>query len=112
MKGQSYAILVIIFVIIVAIFAVTNVDTVEVNYLFWSAESPLIFIILFSVLMGGIITATAGLFKMYRLQRENGTLKKENQNLQHTVKKYLPAEEQEKIIETKQQPEGKENRNK
>jgi len=38
MKGQSYVILAIVFIIIIAVFAVTNVEAVEVNYLFWSVE--------------------------------------------------------------------------
>ncbi|AVQ99492.1 LapA family protein [Oceanobacillus sp. M65] len=83
MKGQGYVILAIIFVIIVAVFAVTNVDPVEVNYLFWTAESPLILIILFSVLMGGIITAAVGVIRMFRLQRQVRSLQKENEIL-HT----------------------------
>ncbi|RIU93650.1 LapA family protein [Oceanobacillus picturae] len=83
MKGQGYVILAIIFVIIVAVFAVTNVDPVEVNYLFWTAESPLILIILFSVLMGGIITAAVGVIRMFRLQRQVRSLQKENETL-HT----------------------------
>ncbi|MBP2077471.1 LapA family protein [Oceanobacillus polygoni] len=80
-KGQTYVILSIIFVIIVAVFAVTNVDSVEVNYLFWTQESPLILVILFSVLMGGIITASVGAIRIYRLQREAKRLKVENTKL-------------------------------
>ncbi|NBJ68636.1 MULTISPECIES: lipopolysaccharide assembly protein LapA domain-containing protein [Clostridia] len=85
MKGQTYVIFAIIFVIIVAVFAVTNVETVEVNYLFWSLESPLILVILFSVLMGGLITATVGLIKMYCMQREMKRLEAENFNLMNKL---------------------------
>lgn len=81
MKGQTYVIFAIIFVIIVAIFAVINVDPVEVNYLFGTGEAPLIFVILFSVLMGGIITAAVGILKVFRLQREIKSLRKENAQL-------------------------------
>ncbi|MFC4022669.1 lipopolysaccharide assembly LapA domain-containing protein [Oceanobacillus longus] len=81
MKGQTYVILAIILVIIVAIFAVINVDPVEVNYLFVTQESPLILVILFSVLMGGIITASVGTMRIYRLQREIKLLKTENVTL-------------------------------
>ncbi|SHF66158.1 LapA family protein [Ornithinibacillus halophilus] len=75
MKGQSYVILALIFTIIVAIFAVTNVAPVEVNYFFWKMESPLILVILFSVLMGGIITAAVGMIRMFKLKREIKVLK-------------------------------------
>ncbi|WP_099158627.1 LapA family protein [Virgibacillus ndiopensis] len=81
MRGQSYVILAIIFVILVAVFAVTNVETVKVNYLFWSGEAPLILVILFSVLMGGVITAAVGVIKIFRLQREVRTLKSKNKRI-------------------------------
>ncbi|RKQ37888.1 LapA family protein [Oceanobacillus halophilus] len=79
MKGQTYVILALIFTIIVAVFAIVNVDAVEVNYIFWSGESPLILVILFSALMGGIITATVGSIKMFKLQRQLKKIKGENQ---------------------------------
>lgn len=85
MKGQAYVILSIILVIIVAIFAITNVEAVEVNYLFWSGESPLILIILFSVLMGGIITGTAGAVKVFQLQKENRVMRQENDYMRKTL---------------------------
>ncbi|RDW21689.1 LapA family protein [Oceanobacillus chungangensis] len=81
MKGQTYVILAIVLVIIVAVFAVMNVESVEVNYIFWSGESPLILVILFSVLMGGIITAAAGLVRIYQLQKTIKMLKVKNQQM-------------------------------
>src|SRR5699024_5481575 len=71
MKGQTYLILAIVFVIIISIFSVLNVGEVEVNYLFWSGSTPLIFVILFSVLFGGIITTNVGSRKYYKVKREN-----------------------------------------
>lgn len=88
MRGQSYVILAIIFVIIVAVFAIINVDPVEVNYLFGSGEAPLILVILFSVLMGGIIMAAAGVVKIIHLQRERKFLRAENSQLKDTLEKY------------------------
>lgn len=96
-KGQTYVILSIIFVIIVAVFAVTNVDAVEVNYLFWTQESPLILVILFSVLMGGIITASVGAIRIYRIQRELKRLKAEN------TKMIAKLEENGQTIERKKE---------
>src|SRR5699024_6340052 len=74
MKGQTYVIFSIIFVIIISVFAVLNIDEVEVNYLFWSGSSPLIFVILFSVLLGGILTIVVGSKKFITLKRENKQL--------------------------------------
>ncbi|SET77666.1 Uncharacterized integral membrane protein [Oceanobacillus limi] len=99
MRGQSYVILAIIFVIIVAIFAVSNVAPVEVNYLFWTGESPLILVILFSVLMGGIITATVGMVKMFRMQRAIKSLKRENEKLHAVLEEKGFDEESEQVAE-------------
>ncbi|GIO21813.1 lipopolysaccharide assembly LapA domain-containing protein [Oceanobacillus sp. J11TS1] len=87
MNGQIYVILAIIFVIIIAVFAVINVDPVAVNYLFWTQESPLILVILFSVLMGGLITAAVGAIRLYRAHNEIKKLRTENDRL----KKRLEA---------------------
>lgn len=75
MKGQTYVILSIVFVIIISVFAVLNIDQVEVNYLFWSGSSPLIFVILFSVLLGGVLTTIVGTKKYISLKRENNRLR-------------------------------------
>ncbi|SIS36689.1 LapA family protein [Salimicrobium flavidum] len=76
MKGQSYIILAIIFALLVAVFAVINVDAVQVNYLFGSGEAPLILVILISVLMGGVITASVGALRYFRLKRDYKKLEK------------------------------------
>ncbi|WP_106497044.1 LapA family protein [Lentibacillus sp. Marseille-P4043] len=111
MRGQTYVILAIIFVIVVAVFAVTNVDVVEVNYLFWSGEAPLILVILFSVLMGGIITAAVGVVRMFRLQREIRTLKDSNKEMHDLLVKNgladkLKKQTQEKTKSTKNDEES------
>src|SRR5690625_2855971 len=81
MRGQTYVILTIVFGILIAVFAVINVETVEVNYLFWKRESPLILLILFSVLMGGLLTMVAGSIKYFHLKRENKQLLQEIEKL-------------------------------
>jgi len=88
MKAQTYVILSIIVLIIVSVFAVSNVDAVNVNYLFWQGHSPLILVILFSVLMGGVITAMASSFRYFRLKRENKTLQITNKKLEDLLSKH------------------------
>jgi len=88
MKGQIYVILGITFLIVVSIFAVTNVESVPVNYFFWTSNSPLILVILFSVLMGGLITGPVGSFKMFRLQKENKQLLTNNEQLKKLLNKH------------------------
>ncbi|MGY4690448.1 LapA family protein [Salibacterium sp. K-3] len=75
MKGQSALILGAAAALVIAVFAVMNVDGVEVNYMFGTAEWPLILIILGSVLMGAVITGSLGIIKVYRLQQEIKQLK-------------------------------------
>lgn len=75
MKSQTYVILAILFVILISLFAVFNITTVEVNYLFWRGSSPLIFVILFSVLLGGLLTMVVGSKRYYSLRKENRHLK-------------------------------------
>lgn len=86
MKGQTYVILSIIFIIIISVFAVLNIDVVEVNYVFWSGSSPLIFVILFSVLLGGILTTVVGSKKYITLRRENKILKEQIQLMEASQK--------------------------
>ncbi|KIY21123.1 MULTISPECIES: LapA family protein [Mesobacillus] len=102
MKFQWTLLLGLAFALIVAVFAVINVDSVTVNYLFGQAKWPLILIILGSVLMGGIIVGSVGLFRMFVLQREVKTLKKQNRSLEEQLaqKESTPLEqEQEQQIQ-------------
>lgn len=73
-KGQGYIILAFIFALVIAVFAVINVDPVQVNYLFGSGEAPLILVILISVLLGGLATASVGAVRYFKLKRENRSL--------------------------------------
>jgi uncharacterized integral membrane protein len=77
MKGQTYIISALIFAILIAIFAVINVEPVQVNYLFGTGEAPLILVILISVLLGGLATASVGAVRYYKLKRENRSLRQQ-----------------------------------
>jgi uncharacterized integral membrane protein len=70
MKSQWYLLAGFIFTIIIAIFAVLNVAPVEVNYLFGTAEWPLVLVILFSALMGIIIAGSIGVYQVIKLKRK------------------------------------------
>ncbi len=78
MKFQWTLLLGIFFALVVSIFAVINVDPVTVNYLFGESDWPLILVILGSVLMGGIIVGSVGLFRLFVVQRKVKSLEKEN----------------------------------
>ena len=94
MKFQWTLLLGLAFALIVAVFAVINVDPVTVNYLFGESEWPLILVILGSVLMGGIIVGSVGLFRMFVLQREVKTLKKKNNSLEEQLAQKDSAQEE------------------
>ncbi|KYD01922.1 hypothetical protein B4144_2404 [Bacillus atrophaeus] len=82
MNKQWTIIFALIFTLIVAIFAVINVRSVEVDYLFGRSEWPLILVILGSVLMGALIVFSAGIFQVMKLKREIKTLRKERKAIQ------------------------------
>ncbi|GAA0457058.1 LapA family protein [Alkalibacillus silvisoli] len=77
MKQQTWIILTIAFTIIIAVFAVINVDSVPVDFLIIETEAPLILVILLSVLLGALLVAGVSFSKFYQLQREIRQLKSE-----------------------------------
>lgn len=85
MKTQTALILGLIFAFVIAIFAVINVDTVRVNYMFGSAEWPLILVILFSVLLGGLAIFMFSLFRTIALKRQNKELIRQNEQLKKEI---------------------------
>ncbi len=82
MKGQWGLVVALIFALIIAVFSVVNVDSVQVNYVFGTSDWPLVLVILGSVLMGAILVLGFGMVKYYRLKRELKKVKKENERLQ------------------------------
>lgn len=68
MRFQWTLILALIFSLIVAVFAVLNVEPVIVNYLFGTSEIPLILIIIGSALLGGLVVGMFGILRQYKLQ--------------------------------------------
>lgn len=76
LKGQWAVIVGFIIVIIVATFSVINVEPVEVNFLFGKNEWPLVLVILFSALLGGLIVGSVGMYKIHQQKQEIRELKK------------------------------------
>ncbi|WP_442598470.1 LapA family protein [Neobacillus sp. D3-1R] len=89
MRFQWSMILGLIFSLIVAIFAVVNVSSVKVNYLFGYTEIPLILIIIGSALLGGLVVGMFGILRQYKLQRTIKRLEKEIAEL-HSKKSVEP----------------------
>lgn len=74
MKMQWALIAGLVFALLTGIFAVINVDSVQVNLLFNTVRVPLILLILGCTLIGGIIVGSYGIFRQYRLRCENKRL--------------------------------------
>ncbi|OLN23458.1 hypothetical protein BTO30_05730 [Domibacillus antri] len=97
MKTQTTLILGFIFALIIAVFAVINVDPVSVNYLFGSAQWPLILVILFSVLLGGLAIFMFSLFRTLVLKRQNKELFRQNEQLKKEIQE-LKSEHRETVL--------------
>lgn len=63
MKFQWELVLGLLFAVIIAVFAVVNVDPVQVNYIFGKAQWPLVLVILCSALLGAAISTFIAMFK-------------------------------------------------
>lgn len=70
MKTQWSLIAALVIALLTAVFAVINVNSVQVNLLFSMVSIPLILLILGCTLLGGLIVGSFGIFRQYRLQRE------------------------------------------
>ncbi len=77
MKFQWSLLIGLIFAVIIAVFAVVNVETVPVNYVFGNAEWPLILVILGSALLGALLSGSVAIFRSFVLQRRVKHLEKE-----------------------------------
>ncbi|WP_339802408.1 lipopolysaccharide assembly protein LapA domain-containing protein [Paenibacillus sp. FSL R5-0744] len=77
MKIQWSLIAGLIFALLTAIFAVINVDPVQVNFGFDVVNIPLILVILGCALIGGIIVGSYGIFRQYKLQKQIKSLNAE-----------------------------------
>ncbi|MBU8905510.1 LapA family protein [Desertibacillus haloalkaliphilus] len=104
MRGQWSLILGLIAALVIAVFAVINVDAVRVNYVFGTAEWPLILVIIGSVLMGGVIVGSVGLVKVYQLQQE---IKRLNTKLAKTTMNNKPETANSKKPQQEKQTEEK-----
>lgn len=69
MRKQWSIIFGLVFALLVALFAVINVDPVQVNFGFSIVSIPLILVILGCTLIGGLIVGLYGIFRGYKQQK-------------------------------------------
>ncbi|WP_028559175.1 LapA family protein [Paenibacillus pinihumi] len=77
MKTQWMVISALLFALITAIFAVINVDKVQVNFGFVQTQTPLILVILISTLLGGLTVFFFAIIRQFKLQRRIRGLEKQ-----------------------------------
>lgn len=77
MKFQWTWLLGILFAIIIAVFSVMNVDAVPVNYVFGTAEWPLVLVILCSALLGAAISGVVAMIRTVMTRHQMKELQKE-----------------------------------
>lgn len=77
MKFQWTVLFGLLFAVLIAVFAVFNVDSVPVNYFFGTEMIPLVLIILGSALLGAIISGFFAIYKSYRNSRRVKELEKQ-----------------------------------
>ena len=111
LRFQWNLILGLLFALIVAIFAVVNVDSVRVNYVFGFSEIPLILIILGSALLGGLIVGMFGILRQYRQQRQIKKLEKEIEQLKSIKVEEKPVEKKSNDSSEKANEDESENQN-
>ncbi|WP_409271016.1 lipopolysaccharide assembly LapA domain-containing protein [Neobacillus sp. SCS-31] len=87
MKTQWSLLLAILFAVVIAVFAVMNVEPVEVDYFFGIAHWPLILVILGSVLAGVVIMGAVGTRRIMALKKELRKVRKERDEL--SVRSHL-----------------------
>lgn len=95
MKMQWRLTFAILFALIIAVFAVVNVKTVPVSYLFGVAHFPLILVILGSALIGALSLLLFGIVFQVRVIREKRNLERQlaaaNQQLELIEKREAAA---------------------
>lgn len=94
MKLQWSLILGLIFALLTAVFAVINVDPVQVNFGFDQIELPLILVILGCAVIGGVIVGSYGIFRQYKLQKQIKVLNAELSKLRDAGNAFDPLSSQ------------------
>ncbi|QFF99538.1 DUF1049 domain-containing protein [Psychrobacillus glaciei] len=77
MKFQWSLLFGLLFALMIALFAVYNVGAVPVDYVFGTAEWPLILVILGSALLGALLSGSVAIYRSFVLSRKVKQLEKE-----------------------------------
>ena len=92
MKTQLYFILILIFVLLVMLFALQNAYTITLKLVFWDVKSPLSLVIIVSMMLGAIISI---LVEMPSKSKKNQRLKTSEEELDILKERIKGLETQE-----------------
>ena len=109
MKRQWATILAILLLAVVSLFAISNVDTVPVNFLFTVLNWPLVMVILGSLLIGALIAVLISMSSMYKNRKEIKESKKELSEIKAMKKQEMEQNksEMQQTMEKKLQDKNK-----
>lgn len=88
---QIRLIVLLIFTLFVAVFAVMNVQPVEINFIYYQAEVKLIFVIILSILIGTLFMFFISSMKQLQLTRKIRALVKENLKNKEEIDQLISA---------------------
>lgn len=111
MKGQGILISAFAFALVIAVFAVINVDQVQVNFLFAKTSTPLILVILVSTLLGGLTVGLFGMLRIYKLQKTVKALEKriaEQPSVSDKFEASYASDGDKESLSSQEQPEARE----
>ncbi|MBE3562537.1 MAG: DUF1049 domain-containing protein [Hydrogenibacillus schlegelii] len=70
MKTQWLLFWLLVFAVLVAVFALLNVEPVTIRYGFGTVQTSLVLVILLSALFGGVLVGLYGIIRQYVLERD------------------------------------------
>lgn len=94
---QIRVMVLLLFSLVIAIFAVMNTQPVNINFFFTEAEIELIFVIIFSILFGALFMFILSSMKQFQQSRKIRSLEKENIKLKQDLEQAIMN--QTKIVE-------------
>lgn len=80
MKKQWYLLFTLLFILLIILFSIANVDNVTFSFLVGKVRLPLILVIIGGILIGALIVGLFTYGKIYRQQRRIRTLERQLNN--------------------------------
>lgn len=97
MKLQWSLLFGLIFAVIIALFAVNNVEKVPVNYVIGTAQWPLILVILGSALLGALLSGSIAIYRSFVLTRKVRNLEKELEKKNASINDFQHVQQEKQL---------------